>query len=156
MSAFNTELLYNDLLWLGSDKNGFLAVFPLGGSGPIPEVLTQSQKYQVEEIEFALDGLSYNTSAILMPNLDFTDTLEYTNLAKKGFYSYNFADFFGSMRPKIGGYELVAKPFEPLHKSDISGILNWVANTVVFENVSVHDASVINPEDFYSCLKADW
>lgn len=96
-----------DCIWIGQNRDGELAAFITAGAGPIPRNLLCRCDFESLEREI-LRALAPSTDAdvlIAVPKPE-----GYQQLARRGFYVYDWQDFHRTKNDATGTYDLVAVP----------------------------------------------
>lgn len=127
-----------DAAWLASDASGQIAVFTTGGEGPAPESAIPS-------IESAAG------SVLALPEISDVDLLsgvprpdDFIAFAKRGLFAYDWSDVHRLASQELGGYELQARPVQPLCLADLPAPLQTIAAATRLSGV-VFGASTVVP-----------
>ncbi len=100
-----------DVEWLAVDRDGRVGVFTTAGSGPIPTVYLDSEGI-LEQVWDAVRGLPEVCDHDLLVALPRPD--DFISFARRGFFSYDWADVQGAGRHLGRRYELQARPLAPV------------------------------------------
>jgi hypothetical protein len=106
-----------DCAWLASDVDGRLAILITGGEGPIPALALEGAHPSVDDLEAlveALDACSEIAFVAAVPRPD-----SFANLARRGFFVFDWTDVHRPVKASLGAYELVARPTAPRSESDL-------------------------------------
>lgn len=121
--------------WLAHDKDGWVATVSTAGFGPVPEVVEQRLDL-VDGAVAALDALPSTGVARELSSQD-GDHADWTRMAERGFYAYDWHD-------SLGPYQCVAVPSKPVRLLDLPPAVQTVARLVMFPLVFA-DTTVIAP-----------
>ena len=132
-----SELDEVDALWIATDCAGHVAVFTTGGKGPLPDSALAS----IEAIEqLVIDDLPVISRADLRHSMPRPD--DYIAFASRGLFAYDWSDVHRTAAAAIHGYELQAKPSQPITLSQLPEPLHAMATSTVIAGV-VFGVSVI-------------
>ncbi len=130
----------SDFVWVGCDREGKVGVFVTGGEGPVPAVALRVGRIAVEEIEGRLLELPATTSGRLIVPLKRPD--DFMELARRGFFAYDWSDVHRTRSERVGKYEQIAAPEVPLLlaglPSEVADLLDGIELDVSF----LHEAQV--------------
>lgn len=97
-----------DVAWIASDDLGQIGFFFTAGSGPIPASALQL----VHESEESANELPIVSDVDLLVPLPRPD--DYLNLARRGFYAFDWSDVHKTNLERTKSYELIARPIKPV------------------------------------------
>ena len=115
------DLSGTDAAWLAVDASGQVAVFTTGGEGPVPETAIPSTE-SGEEFVFTLPERTAVDLLSAVPRPD-----DFIAFAKRGLFAYDWSDVHRTLSQALGGYQLQARPTEPLHITDLPSSLQTMA-----------------------------
>lgn len=87
-------------------------MFVSGGAGPIPALALEARRTPIEDIEGLLLELPATTNGRVVVHLQRPD--DFVELARRGFFAYDWSDVHRTRSEKLGNYELIAVPEAPL------------------------------------------
>lgn len=105
-----------DCTWLAYDEFGAVATFFTGGSGPIPQSLLEFP-LNIQKAERQIWELPVRTEGRVL--IDVPIAHDYVEMARRGFYVYDWTDCVRTLTSEIHAYELAAVPLVPLKWSDL-------------------------------------
>ncbi len=123
-----------DCMWLASDGRGNLGVFLTAGAGPIPKLALDRSQIPVESIEEVICTLPAISEARLLVSVKRPD--DFIDLAKRGFFVYDWSDIHRTTREALGAYEPVAVPSKPITASSLPSDLAALATALRLANVA--------------------
>lgn len=107
-----------DCVWVASDGKSQLGAFITGGSGPIPSIYFEIIGLPLESIEELILELPETSDSRLLVSVKRPDS--FIELAKRGFYVFDWRDVHRT-KPEITNlYEAVALPIRPLSIKDLT------------------------------------
>lgn len=143
-----TESLYPedvDRVWFGTDNFGNIAAFCTAGKGPVPEsFLKEFPDYDL--IENWLGSLpEFEADNDLYP-------VGFENLARKGFFVYDWSDVHRVNAESLHGYELLAAPARPLNLAQLSAPKQLLSRIPTFDKLTFGLAPIMFVDEFHECL----
>ena len=129
-----------DAAWIAADASGFLAIFTTGGEGPVPDTAMLS----IESAEESVLYLPETTWAELLVTIPRPDS--FIAFAKRGLFAYDWSDVHRTARQVVGGYELQARPAQPLLLTDLPQPLQVMATATKLSGVSFGTSIVVPAE----------
>ena len=117
----HSDLQGIDALWIAADRLGNVAAFTTGGEGPVP----QSALRWIEALEDLIDSLPTASGTELIREMPRPD--DFINYTRRGLFAYDWSDVHRTTAGAIQGYELQAKPTEPVALSDLPAELRAIA-----------------------------
>jgi hypothetical protein len=130
-----------DVVWLGADRDGFVAAFVTAGVGPIPSVILSENFVPIEEVEERISELPRVSIAEALVNVKRPD--DFLEIAKRGIFVYDWRDAHRTAANETGAYEAVAKPLTPTTIDELSRALKTLAKRIVFDQVHFADLKPI-------------
>jgi len=137
-----------DCVWIGSDREGRVGAFVTGGEGPIPAGALLADRLSVEEIEGRLNELPAVTSARLLVPLKRPD--DFVELARRGFFAYDWTDVHRTSSEALRAYEQVAVPETPISAKDLPAEIAALLDGIVL-NVSFAQEAKIDVTRHLDC-----
>ena len=119
-----------DIAWIATDSLGQVALFTTGGQGPIPTTALTSA-VSAEQDALSIPVTCDSQVLVSLPRPD-----SFIDLARRGFFAYDWTDVHRYSSQELAAYELQAKPTCPLHISALPAVLQALAASTVFP----HDA----------------
>lgn len=123
-----------DCVWIGSDRAGHVAAFVTGGEAPIPAYALKLNRTSIEAIEGELHVLPLTAGASLLVPLNRPD--DFMELARRGFFAYDWTDAHRTLSEARYAYELIAAPEKPILAeelpTEIAALLDGMSLNVVF------------------------
>ena len=95
-----------DALWMAVDQSEHVAILTTGGQGPFP----LSSLATIDKLERLIFDLPLSSGAELAGSM-WEGSLAF---AKRGLFAYDWSDVHRTTATEIHGYELEAKPLEPI------------------------------------------
>ena len=123
-----------DCVWLGCDRDGHVAAFVTGGSGPVPDAVLDLEEPRVEELEELVCGLPRTSAARLLVSVKRPDS--FVEMAERGFFVYDWTDVYRTAREVLNEYEPVALPVNPVGVDQLPAGLAKACGCVRFAGVS--------------------
>ncbi|MBY3136110.1 hypothetical protein [Rhizobium laguerreae] len=133
-----------DYVWIGSDKDGFLAAFVTGGFGSIPLAALEDAALPLENVEPLLAEMPSVSKANLLVSYPRPD--DFIAIAEKGFFVYDWADTHRVERDYTRKYEMVAAPTSPVPLQKLPSLLQVSARRIKF-NFPFSEEILINIKD---------
>lgn len=122
------EILGIEYDWLGSDGDGYVAIFTTAGGSHAPEEFLRDTDEHDRAIEVVL-ALPPSTAAVFAPKLKPGLKNTWLDLAERGFFGFD-----GD--PNGGPYGKVAAPVRPVHVDDLPPEVATVARRLVFPHLN--------------------
>ena len=141
-----------DCMWLAIDQNGQLAVFLTAGFGPVPMIaLTQvhSESTNVERLVQDMDEIGEAHLLVTVPIPD-----DFIDLARRGFFVFDWTDIHRTNRQKIDRYELVAVPNEPGKLGALPPELALLVQPVKFAGITFSNSSRLDAREYFNSVEA--
>lgn len=126
-----------DCVWLASDKNGNLAAFVTGGTGPIPIESIKCQSLLLEDIEECICDLPTVSMVSLIVKIKRPD--DFVEMAKRGFFVYDWNDVHKTILESTQAYKAIAIPLSPITVDSLTDRLFGVAKVVKFNDLAFGD-----------------
>ncbi|WP_267549797.1 hypothetical protein [Rhizobium rhizogenes] len=141
-----------DCMWLATDQNGQLAAFLTAGFGPIPmDALTQvhSGSGRVERLIQDMVPTSEAPLLVTVPRPD-----DFIDLARRGFFVFDWTDIHRTTRQKVHGYEVVAVPNEPKKLGALPHELAVLVQPVKFAGITFSTSSRLDVREYFNSVEA--
>jgi len=122
-----------DLVWLAIDASGMVSAFITAGEGPIPSSALQAAVGE-PNLEEQLHDLPITCQATLLVNVPVATS--YLDLAKRGFFVFDWSDIHRTSAQATGMYERVCLPERPVAASALPAYLQAVARATALQSVS--------------------
>lgn len=141
-----------DCVWLATDRELNLGVFFTGGSGPIPVGMLHDCSFAIENVEEAIENLPIVSEARLLIQVNRPD--DFYDMAKKGFFVYDWQDVHRTIRECSNKYEPVASPISPITIDDLPESLKQLALRAKLLTFSFAKGQDLDIESEIECHKA--
>ncbi|WP_273668671.1 hypothetical protein [Janthinobacterium fluminis] len=138
-----------DCVWLASDAAGNLAAFVTGGEGAIPSSVLSNNSIQIEDVEMSICGLDVVSDARLLVPMPRPD--DFIDIAKRGIYVFDWQDVSRISRNRIGMYEKIAIPTNPIGLEILPNDLRNLAESVKFVSLFFSEYSRVDVEMLFEC-----
>jgi hypothetical protein len=141
-----------DLAWLASDRDGHLAAFVTGGSGPIPDAALRLNFVPLEDIESRICSIPKVSETRLLVTW-FKHPESYLELAERGFFAYDWTDVHRTNVEAKSAYEQIAVPVNPINLAKLPDDLAALARALKFGDVAFEETSWIDVCAHMNCCK---
>ncbi len=126
-----------DVGWVATDAVGQVALFTTGGPGPVPDSAMPSVE-NAEELVLSLPEVSDVARATPRAGAN-----AFVELAKRGFFAYDWSDVHRDPRQALKGYELQCRPLNPLTLFDLPASLRALAEVTRLSDVTFGASIVV-------------
>jgi hypothetical protein len=119
-----------DCVWIASDYNGNIGAFVTGGEGPIPCSALRDKYFLIDDVEEALCDLPLVSGVRLLVSMPRPD--DFIEMAKRGFFVYDWRDVHRTSRACSNMYEQIAVPQTPIALAALPVQMRSLASSVNF------------------------
>ena len=119
-----------DVGWVATDAVGQVALFTTGGQGPVPDCAMPSVENS-EEFVLSLPEVSDVDRVTAMAGAN-----AFVEVAKRGFFAYDWSDVHRAATQALRGYELQYRPLNPLALFDLPTPLQALAEATRLPDVT--------------------
>lgn len=142
-----------DCVWLASDSTGSLAAFVTGGEGPIPRTVLINELVQLEDVEMAICDLDVTTGAQMLVAIPRPD--DFIDMARRGFYVFDWQDVNRIGRDQTRVYEKVAVPTSPIKLESLPNALRCLAERTKITSLLFAEESKVDAQVLFECERPE-
>lgn len=142
-----------DCVWMAVDKHGNLAAFVTGGEGPIPIDVLTNGFLPIEDIESAICELDVTSEARLLVSLRRPD--DYVDMARRGFYVFDWRDVNRISVNRTGVYEKIAIPSKPIKLDTLSSRMRASIESMQRMDVDFDGVLDVDARSDFKCCSID-
>lgn len=132
-----------DCVWIAADKAGYLGAFVTAGEAPIYARGVNDELLMLDEIESSILGLPASSDFRIISPMN--NPVDFANMAKRGFFVYDWPDASRKKMECSGAYELISIPLSPRLVDELPAALQGLARNSILENILFKDRLAINP-----------
>lgn len=139
-----------DYVWIALDRNGHVAAFVTGGSGPIPFRLLQLKDDLMGGIEEQINALPRRSSAQLLVSLKRPD--DFIDIAERGIFAYDWSDVHRTKGSETFAYELIACPSDPVNVGQLPMEMAVLVAKNRLDDVTFESSARLDIHQSVSCV----
>jgi len=131
-----------DCVWVASDDFGHVGAFVTAGMAPVPAVTLSAAYGDILAVGDHLLTLSPVSRAIA--ERDGTSIADFTTLAERGIYVFDWTDIHRTGKNRLGAYEKMASPDRPLTCDKLTGFLKNCASLAKVYGVNFAEEAFVS------------
>jgi len=116
-----------DYPWIAKDVADQLAIFFNASIGPLPRIGVEYQEKYTDDIQYLVEDLPAVSEYILLSDVPRPD--DFIEIARRGFYCFDWSDIHETESGKTGLYHLVSYPILPKRAWELNGNIGEITQS---------------------------